>query len=34
VVYIPIADPRNSGLGLLLTAVGLPAYWFWRHQRP
>ncbi len=29
-VYMPVADPRNTGLGLLLTAGGLPAYWSWR----
>ncbi len=32
-VYIPVADPRNSGLGLVLTAVGVPAYLFWRARR-
>lgn len=31
-VYIPVADPRNSGLGLVLTAAGVPAYLFWRRQ--
>lgn len=32
-VYIPVADPRNAGLGLLLTAVGIPAYVFWRRRQ-
>jgi APA family basic amino acid/polyamine antiporter len=30
-VYMPVADPRNTGLGLLLTAAGLPAYLYWRR---
>jgi len=30
-VYIPVADPRNSGLGLLITALGIPAYLYWRR---
>jgi APA family basic amino acid/polyamine antiporter len=30
-VYMPVADPRNTGLGLLLTAAGVPAYLFWRR---
>ena len=33
-VYILIGDPRNSGMGLLLTGVGLPAYLYWRGRRP
>ena len=32
-VYILIGDPRNSGMGLVLTAVGLPAYLYWRRKR-
>jgi APA family basic amino acid/polyamine antiporter len=32
-VYMPVADPRNTGLGLLLTAAGVPAYAFWRRKR-
>jgi len=32
-VYMPVADPRNTGLGLLLTAAGLPAYLYWRRHR-
>jgi APA family basic amino acid/polyamine antiporter len=31
--YMPVADPRNTGLGLLLTAAGLPAYAYWRRKR-
>jgi basic amino acid/polyamine antiporter, APA family len=31
-VYMPIADPRNTGMGLLLTALGVPAYLFWRRR--
>jgi APA family basic amino acid/polyamine antiporter len=31
-VYMPVADPRNTGLGLLLTAAGLPAYLYWRRR--
>jgi APA family basic amino acid/polyamine antiporter len=30
-VYIPVADPRNSGMGLIITALGLPAYFYWRR---
>jgi len=32
-VYMPVADPRNTGLGLLLTAAGVPAYVYWRRRR-
>jgi basic amino acid/polyamine antiporter, APA family len=32
-VYILIGDPRNSGLGLILTASGLPFYLYWRGRR-
>jgi APA family basic amino acid/polyamine antiporter len=32
-VYMPVADPRNTGLGLLLTTAGLPAYAWWRRHR-
>jgi APA family basic amino acid/polyamine antiporter len=32
-VYMPVADPRNTGLGLLLTAAGVPAYVYWRRHR-
>jgi APA family basic amino acid/polyamine antiporter len=32
-VYIPVADPRNAGLGLGITALGLPAYLYWRRAR-
>jgi hypothetical protein len=28
---MPVADPRNTGLGLLLTAAGVTAYIFWRR---
>jgi APA family basic amino acid/polyamine antiporter len=31
-VYIPVADPRNAGLGLGITALGLPAYLYWRAR--
>lgn len=31
-VYIPVADPRNSFLGLGLSALGLPAYWLWKSR--
>jgi APA family basic amino acid/polyamine antiporter len=31
--YMPVADPRNTGLGVLLTAAGVPAYLFWRRRR-
>jgi APA family basic amino acid/polyamine antiporter len=31
--YMPVADPRNTGLGLLLTAAGVPAYLYWRRSR-
>ena len=30
-LWMPVADPRNTGLGLLLTAAGVPAYLFWRR---
>ena len=32
-IYILIGDPRNSGMGLLLTAVGVPAYLHWKGKR-
>lgn len=32
-VYMPVADPRNTGMGLLLTAAGVPAYAWWRRHR-
>ena len=31
-VYILVGDPRNSGMGLMLTAIGVPAYLHWRRQ--
>jgi APA family basic amino acid/polyamine antiporter len=31
-VYILIGDPRNSGLGLVLALLGVPAYLHWRRQ--
>ena len=31
--FILKGDPRNSGMGLLLTALGLPAYLYWRRSR-
>jgi len=31
-VYILIGDPRNSGMGLVLTAVGLPFYLHWKGK--
>lgn len=30
--YILVGDPRNSGLGLGLTVLGLPVYAFWRKR--
>jgi APA family basic amino acid/polyamine antiporter len=32
-VYIPVANPKYAGLGLLLTALGVPAYAFWKGRR-
>ena len=32
-VYMPVADPRNSGMGLALTAIGIPAYLYWKGHR-
>jgi len=32
--FILKGDPRNSGMGLLLTALGLPAYVYWRRRPP
>ena len=32
-VYMPVADPRNTGMGVLLTAAGVPAYLYWRRRR-
>jgi APA family basic amino acid/polyamine antiporter len=32
-VYIPVANPRYAGFGLLLTALGVPAYAFWKGGR-
>lgn len=42
IVYVAIAaffllfilkgDPRNSGMGLILTALGIPAYLYWRRD--
>ncbi len=29
-VYMPVSDPRNSGMGLVLTALGVPAYLYWK----
>jgi APA family basic amino acid/polyamine antiporter len=31
--YMPMADPRNTGLGLLITVAGVPAYLYWRRHR-
>lgn len=31
-VYMLIGDPRNSGFGLLLTLLGLPAFAYWNHS--
>jgi len=31
-VYILVGDPRNSGLGLVLTALGIPAFLYWRRH--
>jgi len=32
-VYMPVADPGSTGWGLLLTAMGVPVYLFWRRHR-
>jgi APA family basic amino acid/polyamine antiporter len=32
-VYIPVANPQYAGLGLGLTLLGVPAYFFWRRSR-
>jgi APA family basic amino acid/polyamine antiporter len=32
-VYMPVADPRNTGMGLALTALGLPFYLYWKGHR-
>jgi APA family basic amino acid/polyamine antiporter len=31
--YILVGDPRNSGIGLALSALGVPAYAYWSRQR-
>ena len=31
-VFILLGDPRNSGLGLILTAIGVPFYLRWRGR--
>jgi APA family basic amino acid/polyamine antiporter len=31
--YILVGDPRNAGVGLVLSALGLPAYAYWSRQR-
>ncbi len=31
-VYTLIGDPRNAGMGLLLTLLGLPAYAYWSRR--
>jgi APA family basic amino acid/polyamine antiporter len=31
-VFILVGDPRNAGLGLLLSAAGVPAYLWWRRR--
>jgi APA family basic amino acid/polyamine antiporter len=31
-VYIPVANPLYAGLGLGLTLLGVPAYFFWRRS--
>ena len=31
-VYTLIGDPRNAGMGLMLTAVGVPFYLYWRRD--
>jgi hypothetical protein len=31
--FILVGDPRNSGVGLALSALGLPAYAYWSRQR-
>lgn len=30
-LFILKGDPRNSGFGLILTALGLPAYFYWKR---
>ncbi|MEZ5401898.1 MAG: amino acid permease [Bryobacteraceae bacterium] len=30
-VFIAVGDPRNSGFGLVVIALGLPLYWYWRR---
>jgi len=32
-VYTPVAEPRYTGFGLLLTVAGVPAYLYWRRHR-
>jgi APA family basic amino acid/polyamine antiporter len=32
-VYIPVSNPRYAGFGLGLTALGVPAYAFWKRGR-
>ena len=32
VVYILVGDPKNSGLGLVLSALGIPVYLYWRRR--
>ena len=32
-IYIPVADPWYSGMGLVLTAIGIPFYLYWKGHR-